>query len=177
MVIIVEGIDRIGKTTLCKELSEKLNIPIYKEDKAWERTQEGNRRSQMSLLNLCRVTNCNVIFDRLFTSEYIYGMIDRKNDEAKSRDIFWESLAECLKIKNVVYIGMNPTNIEKSSSEHGADLLKHVQCFSEANKIVRKHLEEKHCGLYIEGKYADISEIVKEVIKYAKCADTINNKV
>ena len=30
MIIIVEGIDRVGKTTLCEKLNKELKIPIYK---------------------------------------------------------------------------------------------------------------------------------------------------
>ena len=30
MIIIIEGIDRVGKTTLANMLSERFNIPIYK---------------------------------------------------------------------------------------------------------------------------------------------------
>ena len=33
MVIIIEGIDRTGKTTLANELSKRFNIPIYKKDR------------------------------------------------------------------------------------------------------------------------------------------------
>ena len=31
MIIIIEGIDRVGKTTLANMLSERFNIPIYKQ--------------------------------------------------------------------------------------------------------------------------------------------------
>ena len=33
MVIIIEGLDRTGKTTLANELSKRFNIPIYKKDR------------------------------------------------------------------------------------------------------------------------------------------------
>ena len=33
MVIIIEGLDRTGKTTLANKISERYNIPIYKKDR------------------------------------------------------------------------------------------------------------------------------------------------
>ncbi len=33
MIIIIEGIDRVGKTTLANMLSERFSIPIYKQER------------------------------------------------------------------------------------------------------------------------------------------------
>lgn len=169
MIIIVEGIDRIGKTTLCNALSERLNLPIYKEEGVYKKSQEGNMRSQMALLGLCEVTKCNVIFDRLFTSEFVYGIIDRQNDEFCAKEIFWKALNVLVKIDNVVYIGMNPTDVVRSSKEHGKDLSRHVQMFADANKLIERYVGEmKENFVRINCVYDDIPKLVDEIEIYAK---------
>ena len=34
MIIIVEGIDRVGKTTLCNRLRQELGYPVFKHNKS-----------------------------------------------------------------------------------------------------------------------------------------------
>lgn len=169
MIIIVEGIDRIGKSTLCKGLSERINLPIYKEEGVHEKSQEGNMRSQMALLGLCKTTKCNVIFDRLFTSEFVYGIIDRQNNEFRAKEIFWKALNALTKIENVVYIGMNPTDVVRSSKEHGKDLTRHKKMFEDANKLIEQYIGEvKGNFVRINCVYSDIPSLIDEIENYVK---------
>lgn len=170
MIIIVEGIDRIGKTTLCNALSERLNLPIYKEEGVHKKSQEGNMRSQMALLGLCKVTKCNVIFDRLFTSEFVYGIIDRQNDIFRATKIFFEAINALVKIDNVVYVGMNPTDVVRSSKEHGKDLSRHVKMFAAANGLVERciSISKKNNFVRINCVYDDIPKLVDEIEMYVK---------
>lgn len=178
MVIIVEGIDRIGKSTLCKKLSEKLGFPIYKEIGVEKKTREGNVRSQMSLLSLCQTTNCDVIFDRLFASEFVYGMLERDYDIIGAIKEFHEALDILAKIPNVVYIAMHATDIDKSSKEHGKDLSEHDKLFAMTNRFVKEKLSVRHDTHVIFCNYYDIDKITKEVVDiYAKCSNSADNKM
>lgn len=160
MIIVVEGIDRIGKTTLCNRLSKELQMPIYKESGVHEATQIGNVRSQMSLLNLCKVTGCNVIFDRLFSSEYVYGMCDRKCSPFVSKKFLNMAIDLFLQIPDAIYISMQSTDVEKSSAEHGTSLRRHSHLFVSCDKL----LIDKGCENFYAGTYDDIDDIVDELV-------------
>lgn len=160
MIIVVEGIDRIGKTTMCEKLSKAFGFPIYKESGVHEATQIGNVRSQMSLLNLCKVTGCNVIFDRLFSSEYVYGMCDRKCSPFASKNFLNLAIDLFLQIKDAIYISMQPTDVEKSSAEHGTSLRRHSHLFVSCDKL----LIDKGFKNFYAGTYDDIDSIVDELV-------------
>jgi thymidylate kinase len=87
MIIIFEGFDNCGKSTIAKALSDKLHIPLMKNDKS----------------NLQLIKNFNfedsfrycipkffqyydqrlfrdIIFDRDYMSEYVYGYLKRQED-------------------------------------------------------------------------------------------------
>jgi len=94
-IVIVEGIDRVGKTTLCRKL-EKLGFFYFKD--SWnilEKDPEINQDSQqlpiknfeyislgkldtsLSMLKLLAAKGVNVVVDRLQISELVYGIMSR----------------------------------------------------------------------------------------------------
>ena len=125
MIIIVEGIDRVGKTTLCNKLKEELNIPIFKNERVCNRMLY-NIEVELAnqLTNFLSDVNCDVILDRFFYSEFVYGLADREY-----RNDFVLSLDEKLSKLNVLFILVEPTDIDRSSDEHGKDLLLHKTLF------------------------------------------------
>ena len=129
MIIIVDGIDRVGKTTLCNMLSEALNYPVGKDDSRYAKTYDDmliNAEKDNTFVNLIE-QGCldNVIFDRFHFTEYVYGVIDRGYYNLYMQDID-ERLGE---LNNIFLILVKPTNIDKSSREHGKSLLRHSEMF------------------------------------------------
>jgi thymidylate kinase len=125
MIIVVEGIDRVGKTTLCNCLSEKYKIKIYHNDVNYMKLSEMDNKNEtdktLKLISLCEQLGQDIIFDRLHWSDYVYGVTERGYDtkEAiKNKDIIDKKLNE---IKSVL-IFVKPTDIEWSSKQHGKDL-------------------------------------------------------
>ena len=133
MIIVVEGIDRVGKTTLCNKLKEELSIPIFKNERiSEERTIATEMELTNQVINFFDCVNCNVILDRFFYSEFVYGLVDRgyyNNDILK----FDTKLSN----SNALFILIEPTDIVKSSTEHGKDLSLHKvlfdYCFDKSN--------------------------------------------
>lgn len=173
MIIIVEGIDRIGKSTLCKKLSDKLGFPIYKEIGVEKKSREGNTRSQMSLLSLSQSTKCNVIFDRLFASEFVYGMLERNYVVIEAIKDFNDALDALTKISDVIYVGMYPTDIKKSSKEHGKDLSEYDRLFTMTNRFVKEKLSKKQDARVIFCNYHDIDRVANVI--YEMYQEGINN--
>jgi len=127
MIIIVEGIDRVGKTTLCKMLNEEIGYPILDDRSIFDKNKEismiveAERMSaQISLLKYVD----NIIIDRFHISEYVYGLVEREYENT-----FMFRIDKKLAKLNAVLILVNPVDINKSSEEHGKSLLRHQQAF------------------------------------------------
>lgn len=161
MIIIVEGIDRVGKTTLINRIVEECGfkkfdfIEKYKKDHKLENdfteiVETEKMYMMLSGLMLLSKMNANIIVDRFHLSEFVYGKINRN----------YENI-ECIKIDKilanmgVLLIYMRPTNLDKSSMEHGNDLGEHLALF---NEILGYTQINK-----IEGCYDDINYIVAEI--------------
>lgn len=137
MIIIIEGIDRVGKTTLANKLSTQLNIPIFKKDRIGLNSDSstnmmlanfGNAKGLVDMWNWDKF-KMDMIVDRFHWTESVYGRVDRNN----STDFYMGIVEEAMLLKKdkylIVYI--RPTSIERSSEEHGKDLSEHLKLFDE----------------------------------------------
>lgn len=90
-IFCIEGGDKIGKTSLIKELSKYLNIPSYKakneqldfvssQDKFLQHLYWSDTRQ----LDLLEQVGFSIIFDRAFPSEWVYSRFyNRKTDDVQ----------------------------------------------------------------------------------------------
>lgn len=178
MVIIVEGIDRVGKTTLCNMLSESLGYPIFKEDVRDFKDanmQYANLCSMTSIVNMCKCLNANIIFDRFFATEYVYGLIER-DYSLQTADMVNESIVKLLNDIQCVFIYVRPTDVSISSKKHGKNLEEHDKLFV---KLFNSELMKKSKMLKIDCDFYSLNMIV-EMIKgmvdcNEKCSDSVNN--
>jgi len=132
MIIIVEGIDRVGKTTLCKKLSEELGIPIHKYKGLIEYNKMNNTEETDKILSNLRILNetkSNIIFDRLYMTDYVYGNIERNYNPRESAKNLSLIENEIKNINDVILIYVVPTDINESSKQHGKDLKKYDELF------------------------------------------------
>lgn len=137
MIIIIDSIDRVGKTTLANKLAEKLGARIYKHaiknGDYSEMKDDSETCAMFALINLATVYNDQItIFDRFHLSNTIYGMIKRNYDlvsSARNFNAIDSALAELG--DDVLLIKVNPTDIERSSREHGSDLTPYYNLFNE----------------------------------------------
>lgn len=129
-MIIVEGIDRVGKTTLVNLLKEKTGWPVLDDSYLYEtkdmrKDKRVNVEKIKTIVNFARDVSDKFIVDRLHWSEMIYGYCDRGYDNVVPvLDVEDELIKVGAKIILVV-----PTDIESSSKQHGKDLSKHAEIF------------------------------------------------
>lgn len=129
-MIIVEGIDRVGKTTLVNLLKEKTGWPVLDDSYLYEtedmrKDKRVNVEKIKTIVNFARDVSDKFIVDRLHWSEMIYGYCDRGYDNVVPvLDVEDELVKVGAKIILVV-----PTDIESSSKQHGKDLSKHAKIF------------------------------------------------
>lgn len=154
MIIIVEGIDRVGKTTLCNKLHERLNIPIYKHDKSkLDYSDMSNESETLKMLHLLDEYD-NIIFDRFHWSDYVYGTIER-NYNKKQAVLNLLLIQSKLLLKNARLIYIKPIDLSMSSNQHGKSLVKHNLRMEYCNRVNR--LKSYVCT------YNNIDEIVEEI--------------
>ena len=171
MIIIIEGIDRVGKTTLANKLSKELNIPIFKKDRIGKNDATydsmvvnfGNAAGLLDMWNWS-MFNADIIVDRFHWTESVYGTIERHPETRFYMGIIEKTMV--LKKEKYLMIYMRPTSIERSSEEHGKDLSEHLKRFDELATNTQLNL--------IVGDYNQIDEIVKIVKEKLKCQDQRN---
>jgi thymidylate kinase len=122
MVIIVEGIDRVGKTTLCNKLKSIPSAKIIKGIPYITPTDNVDKHRLYSevLVNVAALLQNElsdlIILDRFHLSHYVYGKLDRN-----LQDDCWK-LVDTMLPDDTILVFVQPTNILLSSAEHGADL-------------------------------------------------------
>lgn len=96
MVIIIEGIDRVGKTTLCEMIEQKYadlfpNLIRYRDDTRYAHNHlnmQVNSEKINTLQNLLEAGLIkNIILDRYHITEFVYGAVDRSYKNFDMYDI------------------------------------------------------------------------------------------
>ena len=74
-ILIVEGVDMVGKTTILSELSKQINIPVYKEvrEERWYDHYIDLKYAEESRIQMLEQLGFSVIFDRSYISEFAYA--------------------------------------------------------------------------------------------------------
>lgn len=135
MVIIIEGIDRVGKTTLCDMIIDALpdmNFVRFRDDTRYAHSFQSmdiNTEKINTLQNLMEQDLVdNVILDRYHLTEWVYGGVDRQyeNDEMWDVDKRIQENVPCI----LIYV--IPTDVRLSSHEHGKNLFRHNAWFNDA---------------------------------------------
>lgn len=158
MIIIVEGIDRVGKTTLVNKLVEACNIKSFFDSYLkftyfdWESNKRiminGERNNVVvntekinSLINFFEQFSDkigNVLLDRFHISEFVYGFSDRDYTSYEVFNTFDKRLAEL----NALIIYVKPKDLEWSSKQHGSNLECHNRTFDYAVDVTRCEVME-----------------------------------
>lgn len=174
MVIIVEGIDRIGKTTFCRTLSKKTGIPIFKENNFFntgystgDELRETLIEKMSSIINIIETINCDIILDRFHLSEIVYGTVERNTHMYEWA--LWE-LDKKLSDIGAILCYMNPVCIQKSEEEHGARLIEH-------NEMFNKCVSRSTIKTIYEFDFTEIRKYVRKISKkYYRSAESGKKK-
>lgn len=131
MIVIVEGVDRVGKTTFCRKL-EALGFQYFKDclnvadDESWlkdpmkhlEYVSMGKLDTTLSMLTSLTEKGINVVVDRLHLTELAYGMNFRKTTAV---DLVLK-IDEALSKLNCMLVLLQPVNYAESSEQAGYDV-------------------------------------------------------
>lgn len=133
-IIVVEGIDRVGKTTLVNRLCDwydydpymKFNVFKHAESHfPYDKMDSDNETDKMlQLIDMVKTCDGNVIFDRFHLSEFVYGICNRDykfSTAYMNRGVIDNALVE----RGAVLLYVVPTSVTWSSNQHGSDLYMH----------------------------------------------------
>lgn len=157
-IIIVEGISRVGKTTLCNKINKLYNIPIYKHNKNIIQYSDMNDRNEvekmMVMLDVYRTIPSNIIFDRFHFSNTVYGILLRNYDINESINNI-KIIEKYIKSINsrCILIKVSPTDIKESSRQYGKDLTQFENWFQKLYNI--SILEKYECDYNSQDKLID----------------------
>lgn len=138
MIVIVEGIDRVGKSTLCEMIQKDLGLTKFRHIDMFERKkgfEDKEADVMLQLAGACKRLEANIVFDRFHLSEYVYGVVDRGSDTKHAYENF-RIVENELPLKpnyqngyDAILVMVTPNNIELSSKEHGEDLSPYYAMF------------------------------------------------
>lgn len=166
MIVIVEGVDRVGKTTLCNMLHDKLGFKIVKDDVFTGKWLEQSGKAVYAfgamhgILKAASELGENIVLDRFHATEYVYSIIERAEDEidrSVALAVFRE-IAKELSWLDSFYVYVKPTDLLRSSAEHGKDLARYDALFDLL-------YEQNGCVNSIVVDYATLDDAVEEIGK------------
>lgn len=164
MIIIVEGIDKVGKTTLCRMIErryrDKIDIRRFRDNTRYAHGHTNmivNTEKNNTIVSLIEAGIIkNIILDRFHITEFVYGVIDRSyknNDmwdidkrladidkpdtsiEDSDSDDIDQGMSFDGHIQNdVILIYVVPVDIDSSSEKHGYNLERHLKWFNDFYK-------------------------------------------
>lgn len=132
MIIILEGIDCSGKSTLAKKLSERTGFEIV-QGSSFEISQLGADGMFEHLVNL--LENDDIIMDRTFYSNLVYGeLFDYPMMTSEQYDILVETID---KNALVVYLYASSGVIKYRMKNRGDDMIR----INDVDNILEKYNE------------------------------------
>lgn len=174
MIVVAEGIDRVGKTTFCNKLHELTDWPIYKHDNKQFRYEDMNPMDEtdkmLQMIDLLDAiddqldrSGKGIIFDRFHLSDYAYGCKYRQGydfiDDTQNVFMIDDRLKNAKQEACLVLL-YDEDGPERASIEHGDDL-------SWIDDVMKQMYDESSLRK-IKGTYHDIPKMAMAVAKAAR---------
>lgn len=171
MIIIFEGPDNSGKTTIAKATAEKLHIPYFKYSVINKKnfllgSPDAILESSYYSLQLLAHAKTDIIIDRHYPSEYVYGQVVRKKRNLKMLKEIDKKMAE-IKGHLIVICYKNKDNFKEDDFVHKKyykalknEYVKFANKFTIANTLLLETSDED--------LNSQLAKITNAVIKAAK---------
>ena len=138
MIVVVEGIDRVGKTTLVKKLVQAGFIDLKDEFTvdvcidAFADYSIGKCESFVKVAEQLEKSGANVVIDRLHLTEYVYGTTLRNG---KTNELAVWAVDMLLSSLGAILCYVLPTDINEANERAGVDQTKRHELFEHAVKM------------------------------------------
>lgn len=160
MIIAVEGIDRTGKSTFCKALSDNTGfVNFYAPESDFVANGGKNMYDEadkcLKLATLADLSATDVVFDRLHISDFVYGVLNRGYDREEALKLFKKVDEKLAKLGVIIYY-FKPKTVAYSSVLEGRDLTEDYELF--------EFFKEMSSCVVIETDYDHIAKQVKRLM-------------
>ena len=174
-IIVVDGIDRVGKTTIANKIQAEsefdriMKFQTYKHDESfvsYDKMDTDNEADKMAqLLTMADMFNCNVLFDRFHLSDFVYGIVGRgyKFSDAYNN---MRAIDMMLADMNSVLVYVKPVDLKRSSEEHGSDLTMHDRLMDAAFNDSLMNKIEVNYDVVEDKEYFDC--MMNDICRYVK---------
>lgn len=154
-IIIVEGPQGVGKTTFTNYLRENISgSDLYRLTGIKDKTETGREKTIKKYRSLLKyMSNCsdvNMIFDRTFFSEEVYGRLGYK--DYSFTDIYEELLQTLDSLDFDIYL---------------------IILYLDDVNVYKDRIEQRHKHQY---QKFDLASSIKQQEEYLKIADEVNEK-
>lgn len=178
MLVIVEGIDRVGKTTLINKLYKEINSNNIKcskfeliQDYLSPRFYDNINETDKIIKLLSMYKSCGeplLLVDRLHISDYSYGITKRKYDKFTAEANF-NIINNILKKSKCLIIYVHPIDISVSEKMHGESLKDVYEVQKYAINIIKDKMIPVNCVDFelIQSEFI-IDVLAKKIIKMYK---------
>ena len=176
MIIIVEGIDRCGKTTFVNKLCSKLPDMIRLKDinlcsksyndEDFKLFSLGKLDTSVAFLKQLSEQQNNVIVDRLHLTELVYGSVERQSTAYREIGQLDNILAKL----DCILVLVEPTDLQWSNEQAEKDQTKHYHAFKSFYEI--SAIEKYHTNFKELDKMVDIilNRMINSNLRMAVCS-------
>lgn len=163
-VIIFEGHDRAGKSTIAKALSEKMQIPVFKvsRDKRWWDPEVNLKYLTEGITQFIEKTGVSVILDRWIGSDYMYSKLF-------NRDISYEKIFELdsrLSLLNTLFVVCYKDAEAHIPDTEDADYVDMSQYATMTANMIEFSNKSKCNFIFINTSDANLEEQVKKILAH-----------
>lgn len=173
MIVVVEGIDRVGKTTLCNKLVNAgfvyFKDPLHCKKDLNTEFSYGKLDTSVTALKVLDKKRLNVVVDRLHLTEQVYGSIERTSDNQR-RFVDRVTRALIKELSEVVFIWVRADDVAAASERAGKNLRHHEEKFREEFTNLKCELIRKKASnaLAYEITFNRIDETVRSILTRKK---------
>lgn len=161
-IIIVEGIDMVGKTSIVNSLSNKLNINSYKEvrEEKWYDHRIDLMYAEEARIQMLEQIGFDIIFDRSYPSEYAYA--HAYNRETIDDKIYELDSRYALLGTRIIYLFKTP-----ESFQHDKTGLIDFDKYSKIHAEYEKFLHNTKCAnISIDTTDQNLSKQIETIINF-----------
>lgn len=143
MIVIIEGLDAVGKTTICKKIAEQYDFQYIKESYTDSNEEKLKRMTDM----FQRLTeNKNYIYDRTtLIDDFVYGFLNKQQScLAEYYDIILRILSHC----TIIHLQLDEQTQKERLKTRGDEYI-NEQNVDQIDKNYRKVYEDIYGVMYI----------------------------
>lgn len=181
MFVVVEGIDRVGKTTLCQMLERNGFITLKDafgrvisnvgaqsrictdNDEQFPMYSVGKIDTAIQYIKSLNDKGFNIVADRLHLTELVYGTVERPYVPRDDKIFKLDRMISEMFDRDAMLVLVTPTNIHDASKRAGKDLSSHSEMFLDA--FISSSIRSKFSTDFLHLEDA-VSRILKKTFKY-----------